>query len=230
MPAVFISGCSRLKEILHCLPALHPHNWLISELTSYDYYGWGGCEKWAEETLFLLDNALRRDIDSRDPQIIWGAFSATPIHITKEQAYAYALPWLDGNSDYMKNHILPQHPLALLEIAVFDGSYTTVSARDASLLEPLYALPYSVRDEEADNQKLNANLRRIHAALRGIVPHVTEEQANEVQWICWRSLFRDVSGPVDDGELFSAVREAFGRVSASGYQCRYSPWNPFHAD
>lgn len=230
MPAVFIDGCSHLKEVLHSLPDLPPHNWLISELTCYDYCGWEGCEKWAEETLFLPDNTLRHDIDGRDPQIIWGVFSALPIGATKEEAHTQTLPWLDGNSDYMKNHILPQHPLAFLEIAVFDSSYTIVSARDVWLLKPLYALPYAVRDEEASNQKMNADLRRIQTALRSIVPHVTEEQANEVQWNCWRSLFRDAGGPVDDGELFSAVRNAFGWVLTAGYQCRYSLWNPFHAD
>lgn len=229
MPAVFIDNCSQIKEILRCLSSLPPHNWLISELNCYDYCGWDGGEKWAEETLFLPDALLRRDIEHRDPQIIWGAFSALPINVTEEDAYACALPWLDGNSSYMRNHIQPQHPLAFLEIAVFDGSYVTVSACDAALLDPLYTLPLSVRDEEEDNQRLNANLRRIQNALKAIAHGATKEQVNEVQWLCWRKLFCGTETQVDDTALLASVKETFDQISKAGYRCKYSLWDPFDA-
>lgn len=230
MPAVFIDNCSQLKETLRCLSHLPSHNWLISELDCCDYYGWDGCEKWAEKTLFLPDIVLRRDIEIRNPQIIWGAFSALPIDVTEEQAHACAIPWLDGNPSYMRNHIQPQHPLAFLEIAVFDGCYIIVSARDAALLAPLYTLPYPVIDEEEDNQKLNANLRRIRKALKTVSSDATSEQANEVQWICWRQLFLGTENQVGDSALLASVREAFEQVSHAGYSCKYTQWNPFDAE
>lgn len=230
MSAVFIDNCSQIKEILRCLSSLPPHNWLISELNCYDHCGWDGGEKWAEETLFLPDALLRRDMELRDPPIIWGAFSALPIVVTEKEAYACALPWLDGNSSYMRNHIQPQHPLAFLEIAVFDGSYVTVSARDAALLNPLYTLPLSVRDEEADNQRLNADLRRIQNALKAIAPGATKEQVNEVQWLCWRKLFCKTETQVDDTALLASAKETFDQISKTGYRCKYSLWDPFDAD
>ena len=230
MPAIFIDGCSQLRDILRRLNHLPPCHWLISELQCYDYYGWDGCEKWAQETLFLSDDELRHDMEIENPQIIWGAFSALPADTTKDQAYAYTLPWLDGNTNHLRDHIFPQHPLAFLEIASIDSSYLIVSSRDASLLEPLYDLPYATHDEEIENQIRNACLRRIQTVLRKFAPTVSDEQANEIQWNCWRKLFYHPSAPVEDAALLSAVQEEYARVSQCGCQYRQTVWNPFDAD
>lgn len=62
----------------------------------------------------------------------------------------------------MSSKIVPQHPLAFLELYADDGCFTLVSAWDDALLEPLYRLPCKVRNEEADNRIMNAQLRRIN--------------------------------------------------------------------
>lgn len=134
MPAIKIDT-SRLKEVLHALPELPPHNWLITELDCLDYCGWEGCEKWAKYELFLTDTELKRDVDLRNMQIIWGVFSAIPATYTKEEIDAYERPTVDA-----PNHILPQHPLAVLEICVCDGWYLLVSSENEKMLEPLYKL------------------------------------------------------------------------------------------
>lgn len=48
------------KEILAKPPEMPPHNWLISGLDCVDHCGWEGCEKWAQETLFLTDEPLKK--------------------------------------------------------------------------------------------------------------------------------------------------------------------------
>lgn len=178
MPCVYVET-SRFKEILAALPKLPSHNWLITGLECYDHCGWDGCEKWAEQRLFLTDEELRHDVNLRNMQIIWGVFSAIPAEFTKEDIFKYPLPESE-NPRYMSSRIVPQHPLAFLELYADDGCFTLISSHDASLLEPLYRLPYRIRNEEADNKVMNAQLRRIQDALSKEVPAVSPEVANEV--------------------------------------------------
>ena len=124
MPCVYVET-SRFKEILVALPELPPHNWLITDLDCYDYHGWDGCEKWEESELFLTDEEFRRDINLRNMQILWGVFSAIPVEYTKEDIYKYSLPESE-NPRYLSNHIVPQHPLAILELYADDGWFTYV--------------------------------------------------------------------------------------------------------
>lgn len=225
MPCVYVKT-SQLKGILAALPELPPHNWLITDLECYDSSGWEGCEKWAESELFLTDEALRRDVNLRDMQIIWGVFSAIPSEYTKEDACKYPLPE-SQTPYYMSSRIVPQHPLALLELYLDDGEFTLVSSHDAALLEPLYKLPYKVRDEEVPNRRLNAQLCRIQDVLRKEVQDVSPEIANEVQWNVWRSLFKDSGRTVDDGKLRSAVIKEYHIQAFPGRNHRTTYWDPY---
>lgn len=225
MPCVYVET-SRFKEILVALPELPPHNWLITDLDCYDYHGWDGCEKWEESELFLTDEEFRRDINLRNMQILWGVFSAIPVEYTKEDIYKYSLPESE-NPRYLSNHIVPQHPLAILELYADDGWFTYVSSRDASLLEPLYQLPYKVRDEEADNKVTNAQLRRIQDSLRKEVPDISPEIANEVQWKVWWALFKDKPDDVDDTVLHTAVMKEYQKQLLPGKKYRTTYWDPY---
>lgn len=225
MPCVYVET-SCFKDILAALPELPPHNWLITDLECYDTQGWDGCEKWAESKLFLTDEELRRDVNLRDMQIIWGVFSAIPVEYTKEDIYKYPLPEAE-NPRYMSSRIVPQHPLAFLELYADDGWFTFVSSHDASLLEPLYQLPYKVHNEEADNKVKNAQLRRIQDVLRKEVPDVSPEVANEVQWKVWRALFKCKDDIVDDAKLHDAVLAEYRNQLLPGKNYRATYWDPY---
>ena len=225
MPCVYVDT-SHFKDILAALPELPPHNWLITDLDCYDHCGWDGCEKWAERVLFLTDEELRRDINLRDMQMIWGVFSAIPAEYTKEDIYKHSLPESE-TPRYMSNRIVPQHPLAFLELYADDGCFTFVSAHDASLLEPLYQLPCMVRDEEASNKIMNAQLRRIQDMLRKEVPDVSLKIANEVQWNVWWLLFKNKSDDVDDAKLGTAVMKEYRRQLFPGRNYRTTYWDPY---
>lgn len=225
MPCVYINT-SRFKDILAALPELPPHNWLITDLECYDYHGWAGSEKWAKQELLLTDEEFLRDVNLRDMLIIWGVFSAIPSEYTKEDIYKYPLPE-SQIPYYMSNRIVPQHPLAFLELYADDGCFTSVSSHDATLLEPLYELPYETRNEEADNRKLNAQLRRIQDVLRSEVQNVSPEIANEVQWQVWRSLFKDSDGTVDNEKLRSAVMKAYHIQTFFQRNYRTTYWDPY---
>ena len=95
-----VIGCSNLKEILNLLPPLPKCNWYITDLDCLDHCGWPGCEKWAETKLFLSHEELMQDINYRDPQIVFGVFSAIPSDIPKNEVFSgeedilYCLPVL----------------------------------------------------------------------------------------------------------------------------------------
>lgn len=226
MPAIFINGCNQFQEISKLIGTLPPHNWLVSNLDCFDCFGWDGCEKWANETMILTEEEFRKDIMLRNPWFIWGAFSAITIEHTKEEIYSYELPWLE-NPYYMSSMIIPQHPLAFLEISVFDGCYTIVSSKDKKIIEPLYLMQGDVHDEEASNQRMNAELRRIQDILRAMVPDVLPEIANEVQWKCWHALFRERIGNVFDSILKCEVEKWYEHITKSAYKCNTTFWDPY---
>lgn len=224
MPCVRLDTCY-LKEVLAAL-RLPRCNWLISDLDCLDYCGWEGCEKWAEQELLLTDEALRRDVELRDMQIIWGVFSAIPAAYSREEILRCPRPESESPR-YMSSHIVPQHPLALLELYADDGSSLLVSARDAALLEPLARLSCRSRDEEAHNRVMNAQLRRIQDALRREVPDVTAEEANEVQWRVWHRLFRERDDAVEEERMCAAVREVYAARRLDGKKSCGAYWDPY---
>lgn len=229
MPAIFIDSCSQLKNILEKTEDLIPHNWLISYLECYDTADWEGCEKWKKHSLILTDEELKRDIYLRDMQFIWGVFSAIPREYSQQDIEKYALPDLE-NSKYMANHIHPQHPLAFLEVSVWDGAYTYICTRDKNLLKAFSDLPYEVIDAEEDNQTMNKELCRIQDTLRGIFFDVSDAVANEIQWECWHTLFlnKKTRAEITDEKIEKAIKSAYKKVSAKGYRFRHSYWNPYN--
>ena len=228
MPALFIDSCSQLKAILEKSDSLPPHNWLISYLECYDTIGWEGCEKWEKQSFILTDEELKKDIYLRDMQFIWGVFSAIPEKYSSHDIEKYALPELE-NPNYMANHISPQHPLAFLEISVWDGCYTYICAHDENLLKPFKDVPYRVIDAEEDNKTMNRELCRIQDILRNMVPNVSEVVANDVQWECWHTLFREKAGKseISDEKIERTIKKAYGKISTEGYRFRYNYWNPY---
>ncbi len=224
MPCVFLKT-SRLKDVLSTLN-LPPCNWLISGLDCYDHCGWEGCEKWAKEVLFLSDTQFRDDVNLRDMQFIWGVFSAIPASVSKNEIEQYPLPETQIPY-YMSNHIAPQHPMALLEIYAFDGCYVFVSSSDGALLKPLYQLPYDPVDEEANNRKLNAQLRQIQDCLRRNVPDVSGIVANEVQWKVWRRLCKNRDAVIEEHELSPVVMEIYREVVCAPIRYPFTMWDPY---
>ena len=228
MPALFIDSCSNLKSILEKSESLPPHYWLVSYLECYDTSGWDGCEKWGKCSFILTDEELKKDIYLRDMQFIWGVFSAIPNEYSPKEIEKYTLPELE-NPNYMANHINPQHPLACLEISIWDGSYTYICAHDEDILKPFEEVPYKVIDAEKDNQTMNGELCRIQDILRGMVPNVSEAVANDLQWECWHTLFREKAGKseISDEKIERTIKKAYGKISTEGYRFRYTYWNPY---
>ena len=159
-------------------------------------------------------------------QFIWGVFSAIPTVYSEAEIRRYPLPEAE-TPRYMANSILPQHPLAILELYAQDGGLAFVSAREASLLEPLYRLDGAVRDEEADNRVMNAQLRRIQDILRQAVPEVSPQIADAVQWQVWWALFREKTGNVSDWFLRQAVMAEYRAQVRAPSRFSSVYWDPY---
>lgn len=234
MPAVCIKykGVNgRIKEILNAIPELPEHNWLITDLECYDYCGWNGSEKWAESRLFISDEELRHDVNLRDMQFVWGAFSALPKSIAKDEALTYPDIGLDGNyGGFMLNNILlPKQPNSILEIWSEDSTSVTVVAHSSDYLKPLYNLDCEVYDEELFNQKMNFELCRIRNVLKTINPNISENKVNAIQWHCWRNLFLNSDKYQDDEAVAEQVKKSMKYIEEKGFYNTGFYWNPFDA-
>jgi len=221
MPAIKIDCCSNIKAILDLYNDLPSHNWLLSNVECYQ------SDMFDEDSYFLTDEELRAGISVNDPQFLWGCFSAVPAELSEEEVRSYDLPELE-NIYYLKDDLIPQHPEAFLEISVMDASYTLVIANDPELLTRLAALPYGMYDEEEDNRRCNAALRRIRTIINELYPDEREDVVNELQWSCWHALFRENGNieDVTDKKIRRCLRMNFLTLDRSK-PCYSEPWDPF---
>ena len=160
MAGILIERGGYLREILRLLGAsAWDCRWLITGLECYQAQGWPGCEKWRQETALLSNEDLLRDIEARDLQFVWGIFSAIPTRYTREEIFSHPLPdFMDesGRSRCLRQLLLPQHPLAFLEICSEDSSIVTVIAPRAEILRPLWGLDCWTEDAEEQSSRFLA--------------------------------------------------------------------------
>lgn len=195
MAGIWIEGRSTLKDVFALLGAEDwDCDWLITDLDCYDYEGWEGCEKWADERLFLTNRQLLHDIELRDMQLIWGIFSALPAGCTEAEALAAGLPSFKlnerGESPFLSDVLLPQNALAFLEISVEDSSSTTVVSADPELLKPPYGLPEWTEDAEKKNRRFH-QMRATAEALTGELGWggMDAFTRRNLYYLLWRTLY-----------------------------------------
>ena len=159
MPGIWIERGGYLREILRLLGAGRWDCWwLITGLECYQT-NWPGGEKWAQEALVLPNAELLRDVEARDMQFVWGIFSAIPSSHSPAEIAADPPPEFTdsrGRSRYLRACLLPQHPLAFLEIAAEDSTSITAVAREEEILRPLRSLSCWTEDAEASNRRFLA--------------------------------------------------------------------------
>lgn len=203
MAGVLIENGGHLRQILQLLGAERwDCNWLITELSCYDYCGWEGCEKWAEETLFLSNWEFLHDVELRDMQFVWGILSAVPATCTKEQVLSFPLPAFsedeNGESCYLADTLCPRHPLAFLEIMCEDSTSVTVIAKDMKPLRTLFQLPEWTEDVEKNNRRWHEVAEKGQALLEAhglsrweyrTCPVIPQKVRNDRIAEIWRNLY-----------------------------------------
>lgn len=112
-------------EICNCIEDVDEFNWLITNIECYPL---------DDEIATILDNEycwikgkeMLRLLKKEDFQWTWGVFSAFPKEVMLEEVLEYNYPYADGYKGFWENPITVQHPLAFLEIVVWDGSIILV--------------------------------------------------------------------------------------------------------
>ena len=212
MAGILIERGGYLREILRLLGASAWNCWwLVAGLECYQAQGWPGCEKWNQETPLLSNEDLLGDIEARDPQFVWGIFSAIPARYTREEIFSHPLPDFadeNGRSCCLREHLLPQHPLAFLEIFSEDSSTVTVITPQGELLRPLYGLDCWTEDAEAQNRRFlaleNVTARLVRERGWGAMDAYTRRN---LTGLLWRELYHHrPERPVCESEIEAAYQ------------------------
>lgn len=207
MAGILIERGGWLREILRLLKAREfDCQWLITGLECYDTCGWPDCEKWGQETLLLSNGDFLRDVEARDMQFVWGIFSAIPAKYTRGEIFAHPMPdFADqtGRSRYLRERLLPQHPLAFLEIMSEDSTTITVVAPERESLQPLRGLACWTEDAEESNRRyceMEAAVADFVAA-RGY-GGMDDHTRRNLRYLVWHSLYHhQLDRPVRRGEV-----------------------------
>lgn len=210
MAGILIERGGYLREILRLLGASAWNCWwLVTGLECYQAQGWPGCEKWNQETPLISNEDLLRDIEARDLQFVWGIFSAIPARYTREEILSHPLPdFADENGRCLREHLLPRHPLAFLEIFSEDSSTITVITPQGELLRPLYGLNCWTEDAEAQNRRFlaleNVTARLVRERGWGAMDAYTRRN---LTGLLWRELYHHrPERPVCESEIEAAYR------------------------
>ena len=126
-------------------------------------------------------------------QFVWGIFSAIPSGYSREEIFSHPLPdfWEeDGRSVCLRVPLLPQHPLAFLEILSEDSTSITVSAPKPEVLQPLYRLDCWTEDGEESNRRFLA----MEAAVKEFVARrgygsMRDHLRRNLYYHVWHSLY-----------------------------------------
>ena len=198
MAGVLIENGGSLSGILRLLGAADwDCRWLLTGLEVIDCTE---SRNW-EEPLLLSNRELL--LRAEEVQFIWGILSAFPASCTEEQILAERLPAFtvdeNGESCYLADTLLPQHPLAFLEIMSEDRTSVTVVGPDMAPLRPLFRLPEWTEDAEAYNRRWHELLHKGAAVLdhcglerevRRYLPEVGQEVVNDRLAPVWWALYR----------------------------------------
>ena len=158
MAGVLIETGGLLGGVLETLGAEQwDCRWLLTGLEVADR---ADGRDWTEPLILSNQELLR---EAGRVQFIWGILSAVPAQYTEREILANPLPEFTlnekGESCYLADVLLPQHPLAFLEIMCEDSTSVTVIAREAERLRPLYGLPERTEDAEAHNRRWHELVR-----------------------------------------------------------------------
>lgn len=140
-----------LIEVLDCINDFDKCNCLITNIECYPL---------DKEIAAILDDEycwiegkeLLRLLEKDDFQWIWGVFSIFPKDVALEEVLKYDYPYADGYKGFWKNPINVQHPLAISEIAIWDGSIILMISKNNEIIYTLMGKNVYAKDLEDYNR------------------------------------------------------------------------------
>ena len=89
----------------------------------------------APDYYFLSGEELTRIITLDDSQWIWGVLSGFEKNIPLDEILRYPLPEAEGYKDFWKNPPSIQHPLASVEIVLWDSSLVLLFSKNKEIID-----------------------------------------------------------------------------------------------
>ncbi len=144
------NGEISIKHICNCIGDVEKYNWLITNIECYPS---------DEKIIKTLDNEycwiagrdLLQLLDKEEFQWIWGVFSAFPKEIELNKVLKYSYPYADGYKGFWEKTIIVQHPLAISEIVVWDGSLILVITKKNEIVNAIMKKNILAQDLEKYN-------------------------------------------------------------------------------
>lgn len=128
------------------------YNWLITDCECYpqnDTYN----EMFSREYCWLTGEELSEIVKADDFQWIWAVISGFDKDVLLDDILKFDLPYADGYTEFWKNPISLQNPLAKIEIVPWDSSLTLIISKEDKIVDDfLKNLPLSQNLENYNNQ------------------------------------------------------------------------------
>lgn len=104
------------------------YNWLVTDMDTYFT---------DDDYLFLSTKELLDLIEkNKDPQWIWGVFTAIPKKYSRKDVLKNDIPTVVDNKEVWESPII-QHPLADIEIICYDSSFYTIVSKEEKYIDML---------------------------------------------------------------------------------------------
>lgn len=139
------------------------YNWLITDIQcgiSYHHkYGpifttiKNGIER-EKEYVWLSGEELTKIHRDQNNFWIWCVFSGFNKNISKEDILKYELPYVDGYGGFWENPISIQHPLAEIEIVIWESCLALLISKDDDIIDIFMKNQHCAKDLEQYNKNL----------------------------------------------------------------------------
>lgn len=110
------------------------YNWLITNYICYPKSEEIKERLFSKEYCWMDGGELTNMVEAENLQWIWGLLSGFDKSIPLCKVLESPLPYVDSYNGFWKNPISIQHPLASIEIAAIDSSYTLMISKDDTII------------------------------------------------------------------------------------------------
>lgn len=186
------------------------YNWLISNCECYPHdkklY-----ELFSKEYIWIPGEQLTEVISKENFQFIWGVFSGFPKDITLEEVLKYDLSFDDGYGGFWVDDVIIQHPLANIEIVVWDSSMTLLISTYDELVEKFRSSFPLSEDLSARNTRDNSEIAHVEELLISelVKRNVSiSEKILHQKYSIWRELYLKRNLSVKDEDILQCINKS----------------------
>lgn len=139
-----------IMDIYDCIENVDKYNWLITDIECYP------SDKKIMEILdgeycWITGKDLLELLHKEDFQWVWGVFSAFSDEVKLNEILNYSFPYADGYKGFWENPISIQHPLAKMEVVVWDGLLILAISKEDKVIETFMKKKIEAKDLEMYN-------------------------------------------------------------------------------